>query len=395
MKAWLVVPLALVVALAGTLRAQPPSEATLVAATQAAPRDGLEHLATRLCRQRVVLLGEADHGDARTWEIKADLVRLLVRDCGFDAVVFESGMYDFLALRPAYEAGTATRAALADAIGALWAGARRMQPLISELHAWSADGTVQVLGMDDQLHSTARFAQRQLPGVLARRLPAARAAGCEAAMRRQVTWGYDAAHPWDERARDELLGCLDEVQVRLRSAAFAVELAMAASLHRYLSRAFVHDAEARFNARDASMAANLAWQLDRLGPEARVIVWTAGIHAARSLESVAALRGRTSLAAGLRVSGIGPMASIGFTAASGASQPRGRPRISLVPAPPESLEARALAEGQALRYLGAGALAGFGTIAARPLGHHFHEARWDQVFDGLVVLREEIPAEHE
>lgn len=379
--------------------AQDRSASVTSAAASTGPEAQIRRLVGSLCDKQVVLLGEADHGDGRSWQIKSSIVRALVASCGFNAVAFESGMYDFLALEAAYQAGTATRADLASAIGAIWSGARQMQPLVSDLHSWSSSGSVRVLGIDDQIHSTAYFAQRGLPAALTAHLADRRGAQCEAGLFRHTTWAYDDAHPFDEQANERLLACLDEVgvalQSRLRSPQRFGELAMAESLHRFLSRSFVSDAAESFNARDASMFQNLRWHLDRLGPETRLIVWTAGIHAARTLEPIEAYRGRIPLGGQFGALDDGRLASIGFTAASGASQPRGRPRLVLDPAPADSLEGRALGDGQALRYLDADALAGFGAIAARPLGHRYHRARWDQVFDGLVVLREEMPAEHD
>lgn len=359
----------------------------------------IDRLVDALCDQHIVLLGEADHGDGRSWEIKSAIVRELVASCGFNAVAFESGMYDFLALETVYQAGVATRADLADAIGAIWSGARQLQPLISDLHSWSSSGSVRVLGIDDQIHSTARFAQRSLPGALSAHLSDPRSASCEAELARHTSWGYDDAHPWGEQANDRLLACLDEIvaalQSRLRSPRLFGELAMAGSLHRFLSRSFVTDAAARFNARDASMFQNLRWHLDRLGPETRVIVWTATIHAARSLAPVASYHDWIPLGHHLRGHYREQVASIGFSAASGGSQPRGRPGKVLDVAPQESLEGRVLAPAQQLRYLDVRELSGLGVIAARPLGHQFHRANWDQVLDGLVVLRHEAAAIHD
>ena len=88
-------------------------------------------------------------------------------------------------------------------------------------------------------------------------------------------------------------------------------------------------------------------------------------------------------------------AAIGFSAQSGATQPRGRPARELDVAPPESLEGKVLAPEQELRYLNAEELRERGTITARPIGHELHPAAWGEILDGLVVLRREEPAQHD
>jgi erythromycin esterase-like protein len=366
------------------------------------PPDELERLVADLCDEQVVLLGEAEHGDGRTWEIKTQLVHALVESCGFDSVLIESGMYDFIALDHAYAKGTATSQDMANAVGALWAQARETQPWIAELHRGAKAGTLEVMGLDDQIHSTAFYAQRELPAVLAAYLPGERRAECEAKLSRHTTWGYDEANPFTQAVNDELLACVEQIRGALTFSAqstsavrTAEHLAMASSLHRFLSRGFGLDARASFDARDASMFESFQWHRARLGPKSKSIVWCSTIHAAKTLDGLEQYRGFVSLGQRIHEHYGERAASIGFSAYSGASQPRGRPGRELSVAPPDSLEGQVLAPEQELRYLDAEALGELGTIAARPLGHELRRAQWHEVLDGLVVLRREEPAHHD
>lgn len=359
----------------------------------------LDRLLADLCDKEVVLLGEAEHGDGRTWELKTRLVHGLVESCGFDSVLVESGLYDFVALRHAYARGTATARDMASAIGAVWAEARETQPWIDELHRAAAAGTVEVMGIDDQIHSTAFYAQRELPAVLAAHLSGPRRAECEATLARHATWGYDDEHPYTQEANATLLACVEAVQEALasepRSEPASEHLAMADGLHRLLSRDFRLEGVALTDARDSSMFESLQWHRERLGPRAKSIVWCSTIHAAKTVEGLERYRGLTTLGQRIHEHYGERAAAIGFTAQSGASQPRGRPERELVAAPPESLEGRVLAPEQQLRYLDADELAELGAIDARPIGHELQRARWNEVLDGLVVLRREEPAHHD
>jgi erythromycin esterase-like protein len=359
----------------------------------------LDRLLGDLCEKQVVLLGEADHGDGRTWEVKTQLVRALVQSCGFDSVLIESGMYDFIALDHAYARGTATSQDMSNAIGALWAEARETQPWIAELHRAAAAGTVEVMGLDDQIHSTAFYAQRELPAVLAAHLSGERRVECEAKLARHTTWAYDESNAYTQEANDELLACLKQIQAALASQARSEQatehLAMASSLHRFLSRGFGLSPSASFGARDSSMFESFQWHRERLGPKAKSIVWCSTVHAAKTLDGLEKYRGVVTLGQRIHEHYGERAASIGFSAYSGTSQPRGRPKRELSVAPPESLEGQVLAPEQELRYLNAEELHELGMIVARPIGHEFHRMDWHELLDGLVVFRREEPAHHE
>jgi len=362
-------------------------------------RDELERLIADLCDKQVVLLGEAEHGDGRTWELKTRLVRELVQSCGFDSVFIESGIYELVALDHAYARGTATSQDLANAIGAVWSEARETQTWIAELHRAAEAGTVEVRGIDDQIHSTAFYAQRELPAMLAAQLPEPRRAECAATLTRHTTWGYDESSPYTAESNEAILACLKAVQDALASKAgseqAAEQLAMAKSLHRWVSRDFGLSGLAGFAARDSSMFENFQWHRERLAPKAKTIVWCSTVHAAKTLDGIEKYRGVEPLGQLIHEHYGERAAAIGFSAQSGATQPRGRPGRTLDIAPPESLEGQALGPERELRYLNAEELAGLGTIAARPIGHEPYRAEWDGILDGLVVLRREEPAHHD
>jgi erythromycin esterase-like protein len=87
-------------------------------------------------------------------------------------------------------------------------------------------------------------------------------------------------------------------------------------------------------------------------------------------------------------------ATIGVSALGG-SYGRGKaPATELIPAPADSLEARALTgDGSSdVGYLGRADLAQYGTGTAHPLDYSKPlAAPWHEVIDGLLVLREEHP----
>jgi erythromycin esterase-like protein len=118
-----------------------------------------------------VLLGELpDHGHARGFGVKARIVERLVANCGFRAVLFEAGSYDFFGLERAIAAtpqapADSLEVALGRAIGGFWwtrelAGWRRW--LVHE----AVTGRVAIGGLDDQPSATAAFARATMPGLV-------------------------------------------------------------------------------------------------------------------------------------------------------------------------------------------------------------------------------------
>ena len=73
-----------ILASAPALASPAPDQAALAAATRA------------ICPRQVAVVGEAEHGDARTETFKIASIEQLVAKCGFSAVLFEASFYEFV-----------------------------------------------------------------------------------------------------------------------------------------------------------------------------------------------------------------------------------------------------------------------------------------------------------
>jgi erythromycin esterase-like protein len=136
--------------------------------------------------------------------------------------------------------------------------------------------------------------------------------------------------------------------------------------------------------RDESMYRNLAWYLERLPKNSRVVVWTATVHAARRQGTLpeAPLGARAVERWGNRV------AAVGFTAYGGFTSRAGRPASPIPDAPPESLEATATRESP-WALLDSEKLRALGRVPSRLLGKFVSET-WSDYFDAVVVIRQEV-----
>lgn len=347
-----------------------------------------------MCGRELAILGEATHGDGRTLEFKAALVRRLVAECSYDAVFFEASHYDFLDFsRRIRMRETVTEEMLGSSIGRIWNQYEEMAPLIAWLFDEAAAQRLAVGGLDDQLGSAgAYYSIAGMPGELASVLESPRREHCQDALRRRIYSDYGQDRPYREAERVLIRGCLGEIRMGLQRLRSPRELLqMVAAFERYVSRDFV-DQTSMIRGRDESMFRNLEWLRAQLPDQSKIIVWTATSHAARDARASQAFPEGGSF--GEHVSRTyGRRAFVlGFSAASGSYLLGPGAERAVPPADPESVEARALGDPPAdVAYLDTGDLARIGTANGGLFLHAPASADWSRVVDGLVVFREERP----
>ena len=356
----------------------------------------IDRLVRDVCRKEIVLLGEdASHGGGRTFEVKTEIVKRLVSRCGFDAVLFESQLYDMLDVEHAVAEKTATQAQLAGAIGALWARAEESKPLIDVLYRETMAGRIRVAGIDPQVGGVmGDYSKHRLGGALTGPLADDRRDACRREIDTHNAWRYDDAHPFDDAAQQRLRGCIDGIRAALVAQGvdpMSETAAMAAAYSRYLDMALGGDG----NRRDLGMYENIQWHRGRWPTGTKLIVWCATVHAAKALEGLAT--DMTPMGQHLHATYGKRAAVIGFTALSGRfGNPGagGEPNV-LQTVDASALENVVLADSDAgLRYVDHKRLRRLGTIVSRPINYRKqHAAPWAEVLDGLIVLREERATE--
>lgn len=343
------------------------------------------NVADAVCDKRIVLLGELpSHGEARAFEAKAGIVRRLVERCGFDAVLFEAPIYDFIGFAEDGAQYERLAAQLDRAIGRFWL-TRELADWRAWLFSRATEGGLVVGGVDDQVSVTSDYARATLPSLVAAASPRERAAACEETVARHL-WRYDAATLFDEAEQARLQRCARQ----------AADAAAPADGSRRTSRqvmlenlANYMDRQVRVSGapdRDAAMFPNTTWHLERLPAGSRVVIWTATVHASRARGSLPS----QPLGAWLVGSFGAEVAAVGFTALGGSSSMAGQPPKPLAEAPAGSLEARALEGGAPFAFLTAADLRRIGSAPSRLFGR-LAEADWSALFDAVVVIREEVP----
>lgn len=346
------------------------------------PQSVVDGVVSAVCQKQIVLLGEPPtHGEARAFDAKSKIVDRLVAQCGFTAVLFEAPIYDFIGFARAAETGTATPEQLNNAIGRFW-WTRELAPWRRSLFEATTAQHVVVGGLDDQVSITSQYAKVTLPRLIAASSPESTAAECGQTVNRHLGWTYDATTPFDEREQVKLQQCARNAAnaAAANRALDASDRVMLDSFARYADRQRPGAAIGR----DESMYRNLAWYLERLPPNSRVVIWTATVHAARQRGSIA----DTPLGARVVERWGDRVGSVGFTAYGGSTSRAGQPASRIADAAADSLEATTTSDSP-WALLDSKKLRAIGRISSRLLGK-FTSDVWSDYFDVVVVVRQEV-----
>ena len=382
----------------------------------------LEPFAEAVGGSRIVLLGEAGHGDGASFKLKDRLIRYLHQKQGFEVLIFESGLFSSLRAGEAILQGGDPRSWARRALFPVWGESAQVEPLLDYIGRSSRQQMPLILaGMD-----------MQLSGSLAKDLLLPELANFLSERNQDFT----SSPEWSAFSRNlELL--LDHPQqwIDLPDNEFQLSLESAAALESSLTlplggvsedhetglfwarvlqnlQAFFRflralDPDDPFSMqvagpiRETQMTSNLLWLADVYYSGKKIIVWGATAHLSRNRQLIETPVNPRMVPVGHQAWEVwgDDLYSVAFVSFEGV---RGLPRegsqgrpTDIGTAPSGSLEdllARAGFDGAFLNLRTSNLPDHFRTpFVSRALGHSPLRGRWDQAYDGLFFIRNMTP----
>lgn len=348
------------------------------------------------CGEELVLIGESgDHGRGATLALKSAIVRSLIDQCGFDAVLFESGFYDFGKIFLELDGGAAIpRDHIASSIGGIWNRYGEVTELMPFLTERVNAGALVVGGVDFNLGSAGAFYSLDaMPVELTGLLEAEAAGACAREMRRLIysSYGRDGPQPADidaiSHCAGAMLSALDEAGAADLEA--AVMRQMIINMRAYAD-ALIMPREPRLQAREQAFIDNFNWWRSQLPPESKIIVWGASVHLARTSSGLDPFRDIDTLGAYVhRIFG-DRARFLNFVAVSGSYRFRDREEQHIPQPLPGSVEALYL-DLEGYSYLDARAVQALGVRPSSIYGGAPVTEDVSSITDSLIVIATERP----
>jgi erythromycin esterase-like protein len=349
-----------------------------------------------LCDDELVLIGEAsDHGRGATLDIKAQIARQLIEECGFNALLFESGYYDFSKLYLERSSGlSASQDDLSSSIGGIWNRYGEVAALVPFLTSKVNDDALIIGGLDFNLGSAGAFYSIDaMPADLASLIVGEFADECARRVRQLIYFSYGREGPQSadvealSRCADAMAAALDDADAAsLQPAVFS---RMIVNMRAY-ARSIVAPPSERIQARELAFFENFQWWRSRLSADSKIIVWGASVHVAKTTPGLELFREVDTFGAMVRRSFGEEARFLNFVAVSGSYRFLDREEQS-IPAPqPGSVEAL-YSDLESDRYLDREAVRALGVRPSSIFGGTPVTADISSITDGLIVIARERP----
>ncbi|UTW56121.1 erythromycin esterase family protein [Kordiimonas sp. SCSIO 12610] len=365
-----------------------------------------------MCDRKIILLGENGHGDGNSPAFKTTLTKRLVKECGFNRLVFEASFYDGMKVMQAARLGTpVSEDMVKSAMASIRNNTKGIAPLIPFVRNRVQAGTLTLAGIDDQISVWGSFyALGDMGRDLTAYLPEPRAGQCEATLKQRFWYQYSEDAPYDENRQKPVLTCLDDIKAAIQNKTNKTTrgqdfLAVIASINRRLAREFTGTNDYRYR-RDQSMFENFSWLMDRfddgidqsidegIDQASKTIIWTVNAHAAKDTSGFKPFRDGKNI--GILIAekyGADQVYALGFTAPKGTYR-FGRTVKEIPKAPANSLEHKALQSAKAPDlFLNKGRLREMGAVPSNLYIHEPAVSDWSKAFDGVIVFARGKPTE--
>ncbi|WP_162789454.1 erythromycin esterase family protein [Altererythrobacter sp. ZODW24] len=359
----------------------------------------LQPLAEAIGEKRIVMLGEASHGDGATFLAKTRIIQFLHQQLGFDVLVFESGISDLHIAQQAIDAGADIDTAIKKSVFPLWSRSDQLRPLVGYLEQQRAGGApITLAGFDMQMSGDGPAA------IIARMDEMAGKAGADRAPFDRMVTTFSLLRQFKGKG----FGMIDLDQIARDAASIDKALANSpdpdarywnqvtqslAAFLPFVSGMMAGPSPATFDLREKQMAGNFHWLASEGFADRKLMVWGATSHLIADRTAIDVEIDETMVPMGAQIRELmdgNEVYTLAFTAGGGANGSiRSTETFPLEEPPEDSIEGELMALGG--DYYFQRLDASDGKRVARLLGHADWAGEWHRAADGMIFIREMTP----